>query len=190
VICPSGGFSQTRLWPFVQPPIQKYFCFSETQIRCISRPIPRSLGGALRIVMTLGAGCGGRDWLRATNAAGCGRRSRVVLTPRRWRQVFAGVTFRRRRWQKSPVTGESAKETVKSIAQGMSVRDVPVVTLLVCFPNFAREAMGAGCAPGIPCALCLLEGMLHASIRAHWRGEDAEACQQPRHRQSLPVVRA
>jgi hypothetical protein len=35
-----------------------------------------------------------------------GRRSRVVLTPRRWRQV-CGV-IRKRRWQESPVTGESA----------------------------------------------------------------------------------
>src|ERR1700720_2636158 len=35
-----------------------------------------------------------------------GRRSRVVLPPRRWRQV-CGV-IRKRRWQESPVTGESA----------------------------------------------------------------------------------
>src|SRR6267378_8679389 len=57
----------------------------------------------------------------------CGRRSRVVLTPRRWRQVCGrqvGPTglrqnhIRRRRWQKSPVTGESTKETVKTIACG------------------------------------------------------------------------
>jgi hypothetical protein len=31
---------------------------------------------------------------------------------------FAGISARRR-WQKSPVTGESTKETVKTIAQGM-----------------------------------------------------------------------
>ena len=37
----------------------------------------------------------------------CGRRRRVVLTPRRWRQVSRKV-FARRRWQESPVTGESA----------------------------------------------------------------------------------
>jgi hypothetical protein len=51
-----------------------------------------------------------------TNDAGRGRRSRVVLTPRRWCQVFercsrptgfdASLT-RRRRWQKSPVTGRA-----------------------------------------------------------------------------------
>jgi hypothetical protein len=50
----------------------------------------------------------------------------------------------RRRWQKSPVTGESTEETVKTIAQGMlGVSGEPVVTTLVCFFHFAREAMGA-----------------------------------------------
>jgi hypothetical protein len=53
---------------------------------------------------------------RLTSAPICGRRSRVVLTPRRWRQV--GGAIRRRRWQTSPVTGESPKETVNTIAQG------------------------------------------------------------------------
>ena len=43
------------------------------------------------------------------------------------------VTFRRW-WQESPVTEESAKETVKTTAQGMPVDGgVPVVTTLVCF---------------------------------------------------------
>jgi len=34
-----------------------------------------------------------------------GRQNRVVLTPRRWRQVFVELFLRERRWQKSPVTG-------------------------------------------------------------------------------------
>jgi hypothetical protein len=67
----------------------------------------------------------------------------VVLTPRRWRQVFA-KQFVRRRWQTSPVTGESAEETVKTIAQGRpGETGEPVVTTLVCFFIFAREAAGA-----------------------------------------------
>jgi len=41
----------------------------------------------------------------------------VVLTPRRWRQVSRSDP-RKRWWQKSPVTEESAKETVKTIARG------------------------------------------------------------------------
>ena len=50
----------------------------------------------------------------------------------------------RRRWQKSPVTEESAKETVKTIAQGRpGCSGEPVVTTLVCFLHFAHEAAGA-----------------------------------------------
>ena len=86
------------------------------------------------IVTNVGAGCGGRgsilramgsqggffefvsDHRRADERRCCGRQNRVVLTPRRWRQV-RGVLLARpgldktllrgRRWQKSPVTGES-----------------------------------------------------------------------------------
>jgi len=39
-----------------------------------------------------------------------GRRSRVVLAPRRWRQVHGWI--HERRGQESPVPGKSAKETV------------------------------------------------------------------------------
>src|SRR5579872_7520390 len=47
-------------------------------------------------------------------------------------------------WQKSPVTRESAKETVKTIARGMPGRTgVTVVTMLVCLFYFAYEAAGA-----------------------------------------------
>ena len=49
-----------------------------------------------------------------------------------------------RRWQESPVTGESTKEAVKTIAQGRpGYSGEPVVTMLVCFIYFAREAAGA-----------------------------------------------
>jgi hypothetical protein len=41
---------------------------------------------------------------------------------------------RKRRWQTSMVTGESTKETVKTIARGKPVElGEPVVTTLVCF---------------------------------------------------------
>ncbi len=72
-----------------------------------------------------------------------GRRSRVVPTPRRWCQI-GGKLSRRRRWQTSPVTGESTKETVKTIARGMPGQTgVTVVTMLVCFFIVAYEAAGA-----------------------------------------------
>jgi len=101
--------------------------------------------GAYRDRHGRGEGCGGRgSVLRATGLQGgsmrpvsdqqhadegcCSvRQNRVVLTPRRWRQVRGvevGPTglrqkhIRRRRWQKSPVTGESATYAVKTIACG------------------------------------------------------------------------
>jgi hypothetical protein len=52
-----------------------------------------------------------------TNSADRGRRSRVVLTPRRWRQVALKVSAQATVTIK-PVTGESTKETVKTIACG------------------------------------------------------------------------
>jgi hypothetical protein len=45
----------------VQSPLQKYFCFSETQIRLYDSP-SRPERGALRNVINVGRGCGGREW--------------------------------------------------------------------------------------------------------------------------------
>src|SRR5437763_11320690 len=98
----------------VQSCVEKYFAFSETQIRCIdgvSRPEKRGVSRSSRTR-------GGMRWTRrhrTTNDAGCGRRSRVVLMPRRWHQARQAID--ERQWQQSPVTGESAKETVKTIAR-------------------------------------------------------------------------
>src|SRR5437763_9696734 len=59
----------------------------------------------------------------------------------------------RRRWQTSPVTGKSAKETVKTTARGMPGEPgVTVVTMLVCF-FILHARLRAHRAPGIPCAL-------------------------------------
>src|SRR3981189_1314438 len=71
----------------VQPLFEKYFCFSEIESPVYSRrPVPQR--GA-RDRHGRGAGCGGRggafdEWRLS------GRRSRVVLTPRRWRQGGGG----------------------------------------------------------------------------------------------------
>jgi hypothetical protein len=70
-------------------------------------------------------------------AKSCGPDAPTLASSRR-RQL------RGRRWQESPVTGESTKETVKTIARGMpGVSGVTVVTILVCSFYFACEAAGA-----------------------------------------------
>jgi hypothetical protein len=77
--------------PGICPPLaQKYFCFSEMQIRCIIGLLPYPAGGTLRIVTTLGAGGNGRERCRRRSALIRGRLRRVVLTPRRWRQAGGG----------------------------------------------------------------------------------------------------
>jgi hypothetical protein len=101
----------------VQSLLQKDSCFHLTQITGLLRAVPCPMRGAFRDRH----GRWVRDAVDAdaqmTNSADRGRRSRVVLTPRRWRQVpeqqASGMTVTRK-----PITGEITKETVKTIACG------------------------------------------------------------------------
>jgi|GEM_PF-5932963 len=72
----------------VQSIAQKYFSYSVGQIsfRTPPRPVPDERG-AWPIVTSVGRGMRWTLVARQTNARTSGRRSRVVLTPRRWRQV-------------------------------------------------------------------------------------------------------
>ena len=121
-----------------------------TQITSIVAPSCPPRGGVSRSSRTLGwdavaAAC------QKTNDVACGRRSRVVLTPRRWRQV-GGSHFCRRWWQTSPVTRESPEETVKTIAQGNAgCPGEPVVTTRVL--STLAHGLRVQRAPGFPCAL-------------------------------------
>ena len=122
-----------------------------------------------------------RDWYQARRVAFVetvrGRRSRVVLMPRRWHQV--GGESCKRRWQESPVTGESAKETVKTIARGMpGVSGVTVVTYLCAF-YFCTQGCGRAERPAFPAPF---DGR---GLGIRWQnsreisGEIAELCLQP-----------
>jgi hypothetical protein len=96
----------------VQSYFQKYFLSRLTQITSELTP-SRPTKGAYRDRHGRGMGCGGR-WCAADEQHWRGRRSRVVLTPRRWRQV--GGKFPLATVTTSPITEESPKETVKTIA--------------------------------------------------------------------------
>ena len=130
----------------VQPLREKYFASPFARRSITDSSCPASLEEG-RIAIVTNVECGMR-WTRAvllTRAPTCGRRSRVVLTPRRWRQVRGGI--RGRRWQESPVTGESTKETVKTIARECrTISGVTVVTTLVCFVFYCTRGCGASCA--------------------------------------------
>src|ERR1700761_9346948 len=72
---------------------------------------------------------------------GRGRRSRVVLTPRRWRQVDGAI--RQRWWQTSPVTRKSTKKTVTPSRAGMpGDSGATVVTNARAYYHYTR---GCGC---------------------------------------------
>ena len=100
----------------VQSHLQKYFAFGVGQIISTTRAV-LSHRGALRNVTKRGAGCGGRGCafgrraLRRTEKS-CGPDTPTLVSSLR-------MQVRRRRWQESPVAGESAKEAVKTIAWGM-----------------------------------------------------------------------
>jgi hypothetical protein len=77
----------------VQPHLKKYFGFSESK-SVVKLPPSRPTEGRLAIVTDAGRDAVDAGGAKDESASG-GRRSRVVLTPRRWRQVCE--TKRRRR---------------------------------------------------------------------------------------------
>jgi hypothetical protein len=100
----------------VQMGIEKYFASLPGQITGLFRAIPcLSKRGVSRSSRTLGAGCGGRgcaiDEQRVRRTAkSCGPDAPALASSLQ-NHSQATVTIK-------PVTGESAKETVKTIAQG------------------------------------------------------------------------
>jgi hypothetical protein len=87
--CPSSGKSPNCLSSPFRKNIFVFLRRKSLHRPSLSRTRKR---GVSRSSRTLGAGCDGRGGVRRANSAPdewhcCGRRSRVVLTPRRWRQV-------------------------------------------------------------------------------------------------------
>src|SRR5437868_9530272 len=107
--------------------------------------------------ITLGAGCSGRGGARRRTALtrrvkSCGPGAPTLASSSR------GGNPLERRWQESPVTGETTKETVKTTAQGMPVDcGVPVVTTLVCSPFLHARLWVRAAHPAFP-APSVVEG--------------------------------
>ena len=99
--------SEFRLIWVVQSPLQKYFASHPHQISGYFRVVPARQRGVRAIVTNVGHGMRWTRHSRRRTTAARGRRSRVVLAPRRWCQGRGAI--RERRWQESPVTGESTK---------------------------------------------------------------------------------
>ena len=152
----------------VQPHFEKYFRSRLTQIKSISLAVlPHT--GAYRDRHGRGAGCFGRGSVgRAnsaqTNGACCGRQSRVVLTPRRWRQV-RGNFPRNDGGKKARSPGRARNKPLKPLRAGMPGVPVDLWWLHSCATNTLHTRLRVQRAPGIPHALSWAKGT--CTTRAH-----------------------
>ena len=95
-------------------------------------------------------------WLCEDDAHRCGRRSRVVLTPRRWCQAGrdASASWLAMVATKPGSPGRARRKPLKPFARGKLDRSGRTCgDYARVFFCFAREAAGAGQASGFPCAL-------------------------------------
>ena len=138
----SDLLKQFKLMLAVQSPLQKYSRFLLTQITCISFAIPAHTKGRFAIVTNVGQGMRWTRVARLTSALHCGRRSRVVLTPRRWRQVGErNFTDDGGKQARSP--GRARNKPLKPSRAGMpGDPGATVVTNACAFYHYAR---GCGC---------------------------------------------
>ena len=115
------------------------------------RFVSLSQEGRFAVVTNVERGMRWTCWRGQDERRQCGRRSRAVLTSRRWGQPPGqepGGTV-----AKKPGTPGRPRISRNTIAQGMSDRfDVPVVSLLVCFFH-SHARLRVRLASGIPCAL-------------------------------------
>jgi hypothetical protein len=82
-----------------------------------------------------------------------GRRSRVVLAPRRWRYVLAGSnSCESNGGKRARSPGRARYKPLKTIAQGRPDDPAPPVATTVCLLPM-HTGCGCALAPGLPCAL-------------------------------------
>ena len=114
---------------------------------------------------------------------GCGRRNRVVPTPRRWRQVRAKPKGSRRRWWQSSIgSPRRARISRKTIAQGRPECSPPQPVDFAPLREFFRaRAHGCERAPGLSCALRFEEGQGSWHSSGKTRRENAISCSLGRH---------
>jgi hypothetical protein len=131
-----GQITQNLSSPFAK----KYFAFPIGQISGFSPRVSPTEG---RLAIVTNARWDAVDAKAATDERGrCGRRSRVVLAPRCWRQVVWNVCAAT--VATKPVTGESTKETVKPLRrEGRMLSAEPVCSCAHSFVHIAHETAGA-----------------------------------------------
>ena len=134
--------------------------------------VPPPHEGRFAIVTNVGSGMRWTRRHQLTSDVAGGRRSRVVLTPRRWCQVGDDASHRADDGgKKARSPGRARRKPLKPLRRKRRVNPAkPVVTMLVCSLHFAREAAGAASTRRFLRPL-LLEGSCHAYLgRAPRRG--------------------
>src|SRR6267142_4938858 len=124
------------------------------------------------------------DQKRADEGCCSVRRSRVVLTPRRWRQVLrrlvrlnrAGQNLQSagRRWQKSPIPGRARRKPLKPLRAGMP-GDSGVLVVTRVRSTTTKCTRGRGC-QGHPAFPTPSLGGRFINGSGAWRGEVANVC--------------
>jgi hypothetical protein len=129
------------------------FACSRTQITCISFAVPAHTKGRFAIVTDVGQGMRWTRVARLTRAHPCGRRSRVVLTPRRWRQV-SQKCLRGDGGKQARSPGRARNKLLKPSRAGMPGDLGATVVTNACAYYTSRTRLRVHRAPGIPHALC------------------------------------
>ena len=139
VICPSGCFPQP-----VSSPISKNISALQKQKSSYIPPRPVPPRGVAQRHQR-GAGCGGREVRQRRGREYCGRRSRVVLAPRRWRQVSRKSFLRGDGDKQARSPGRARRKPLKPSACGNagSFRCIRGDYARVVFSLIPREAAGA-----------------------------------------------
>ncbi len=114
-------------------------------------------------------GCGGRESLRKTNAGRRGRRSRVVPTPRRWRQVRENIS--RATVARKPGHRGEHEISRKPPRRESRIASAGPVCSCAFFRAFVHTRPRVQRASGFPCALLFSEGDNRRKARAQSRRE-------------------
>ena len=133
----------------VQSSIKKYFHSLLTQITHTSFAIPAHTKGRFAIVTDVGCGMRWTLVVLLTRALPCGRRSRVVLTPRRWRQV-SQKCLRGDGGKQARSPGRARNKLLKPSRAGMPGDPGATVVTNACAFYTSRTRLRVQRAPGIP----------------------------------------
>jgi hypothetical protein len=147
--------SDLELWR-VQRCHQKYFCFAVGQIKSTTPAVHPTKG---RIAIVTDAGLDAVDAeARFDEARQRGRQSRVVLTPRRWRQVLKRQSLSGATVARKPGHRGERGISRKTIAQGRPDVSAEPVCSCAFFLRILHTGPRVQRAPGLPCALDFDEG--------------------------------